>query len=109
MEVQAFDRESGGCYSCEKLCVKGVHVHKGIGHCHHNDDYTDTYRLIGKCDGTCQEADTRVVDPDDDFTDMFPSPPRMVEVSDYIVVQITTAFEQGQGDFRLEIDRHNQE
>ena len=97
MEVQAFDRESGGCYSCEKLCVKGVHVHKGIGHCHHNDDYTDTYRLIGKCDGTCQEADTRVVDP------------RMVEVSDYIVVQITTAFEQGQGDFRLEIDRHNQE
>lgn len=53
---QRFNEDADGCYTTAMICIDGVHVSQTSAHCHHKDDYYESYSLIGNCDGSCVRA-----------------------------------------------------
>ena len=86
MNYLAFNRNSGGCYSYEVLCIDGVHVDHGDHYCHHNDDYGDYFGVLGACDGSCRKK-YRPGRYDEDAC-----PPKKVAVPDRVVAELVEPF-----------------
>ena len=86
MEYLAFDRNYGGCYSSETLCVEAVHVAHDDHYCHHHNDYGDYFSVLGACDGSCRKK-YRPWRGDEDAR-----PPKKVEVPDQVVEELVRPF-----------------
>ena len=86
MKYLAFERNMGGCYSWEMLCVKGAHIDHSNHHCHHNDDYGDYFSVHGACNGSCRK---KYRPRRDDFD---ARPPKKVDVPDRVVQELVMPF-----------------
>jgi len=55
MNATVYQRSDDGCGGSWQTCVDGrVHLESYSSYCHHTNDYSESHRVVGPCDGSCR-------------------------------------------------------